>query len=560
MSALTTVDPITVEVIGNAFSSLVEEMGMALIRAAYSTNIKERRDCSTALFDAEGRTLAQAEHIPIHLGSLLGIVEAISHRYSPSEIHPGDVFVGNDPYNGGGTHLPDIVLASPIFYGDRIVAYAANLAHHSDFVDRSHAHIYQEGLRIPVVKLYSQDKLQKDILEIVMANCQVPKERVGDLRAQYAANRLGVARFQSLCDKYGLNSVLAAAEELLNYGERMTRAGIAQIPKGVYRFTDEFDSEQLEETLRLHVEITVRDDEMHLDFAGNPPQVKCGLNMVWTALLATVYYAVKTVIDPTILPNAGMYRPIKVSAPRGSILNCEPPAAIDMRTQTCQRVVDLIHGALAAAVPDRIIAACNGANTSLHLSGVDPRTNSYFVLVETIGGGFGARATKDGLDGVQVHVTNTSNLPVECLESEYPLMVDRYELIPDSGGPGRWRGGMGIHRQIRVLGHEAVFRVAGTRQKTAPWGLFGGKAGGSGSVVIHRNAKDGVDRSDKQLGPGDAVSIYTPGAGGYGDPRERDRRLVIRDLMEGKISAEKGSSDYGLVLQSATAIDVAEGG
>lgn len=545
MAVTQAVDPITVEVIGNAFSSLVEEMGMALIRAAYSTNIKERRDCSTTLFDAKGRTLAQAEHIPIHLGSLLGIVEEIARRYPPSQIRPGDMFVGNDAYSGGGTHLPDIVLAAPIFYQDQIVAYAANLAHHADFVDRGHAHIYQEGLRIPVVKLYSQGTLQDEILEIILLNCQVPKERVGDLRAQYAANRLGLARFQGLCDKYGLATVLDSAEALLNYGERMTRAGIAKIPDGVYRFVDSFDSEQLEAVLRLQVEITVRGDEIHLDFAGNPPQVRAGLNMVWTALLATVYYAVKTVVDPTILPNAGMYRPIAVSAPLGSILNCAPPAAMDMRTQTCQRVVDLIHGALAPAVPDRIIAACNGANTSLHLSGVDPRTGSYFVYVETIGGGFGARATKDGLEGVQVHITNTSNLPVECLEIEYPLMVERYELIPDSGGPGRWRGGMGIHRRLRVVGHEAVFRVAGTRQQTAPWGLFGGEEGGKGSVVIHRKATDGKRRGPKDLGPGDVLSILTPGAGGYGDPRERDRALVARDLREDRISPERAAAEYG---------------
>lgn len=541
------IDPITVEVIGNAFSSIVEEMGVTLIRSSYSTNIKERRDCSTALFDAHGRTLAQAEHIPIHLGSLLGIVEEITHRYPSSQIFPGDVFVGNDPYTGGGTHLPDIVLASPIFYEGKIVAYAVNLAHHADFVDRSHAHIYQEGLRIPVVKLYNQFKLQNDILEIILLNCQVPKERIGDLRAQYAANLLGITRFQSLCEKYGLNMILEAAEELLNYGERMTRAGIANIPDGIYHFTDQFDSEQLEETLQLQVEITVNGDEMHLDFAGNPPQVKCGLNMVWTALLATVYYAVKTIVDPTIFPNAGMYRPIKVSAPKGSILNCTLPAAMDMRTQTCQRVVDLIHGALAPALPHRIIAACNGANTSLHISGVDPRTGNYYVYVETIGGGFGARATKDGMDGVQVHITNTSNLPVECLESEYPLKVECYELIKDSGGPGRWRGGMGIHRRIQSIGHEATFRVSGTRQKTAPWGLFGGKEGSPGKVIIHRNPENKVPRSQKQLGPGDSVSVMTPGAGGYGKPQERDRALIIRDLNDDKISLEKAVSDYGFL-------------
>ncbi len=539
------IDPITIEVIGNAFSSLVEEMGMALIRASYSTNIKERRDCSTALFDAAGRTLAQAEHIPIHLGSLLGIVEEVGRHYPPSQIHPGDVFIGNDAYRGGGTHLPDIVLASPVFYRDRIVAYAVNLAHHADFVDRSHAHIFQEGLRIPVVKLYREDQIQEDILEIILLNCQVPKERVGDLRAQYAANRLGISRFQGLCDKYGLETVLSSAEELLNHAERMTRAGMAEIPDGVYRFTDVFDSEQIEQILSLQVEIRVKGGEMHLDFGGNPPQVRAGLNMVWTALLATVYYAVKTVVDPTILPNAGMYRPIKVSAPAGSILNCIPPAAMDMRTQTCQRVVDLIHGALAPAVPDRIIAACNGANTSLHLSGVDPRTGNYFVYVETIGGGFGARATKDGLDGVQVHITNTSNLPVECLESEYPLMVERYELVQDSGGAGCWRGGMGIHRQIRSLGQEAVFRVSGTRQKSAPWGLFGGKEGAPGRVILHRNCTDGISRTDKQLGQGDSVSIITPGAGGYGHPGERERDLIARDLREEKVSREKAVVEYG---------------
>ncbi len=538
-------DPITVEVIGSAFSSLVEEMGMALIRASYSTNIKERRDCSTGLFDAQGRTLAQAEHIPIHLGSLLGIVQEITRRYSLSQVLPGDVFIGNDAYSGGGTHLPDIVLATPIFHEGKLVAFAVNLAHHADFVDRSHAHIYQEGIRIPVVKLYRQDQLQEDILEVILLNCQVPRERVGDLRAQYAANRLGVTRFQGLCEKYGLDTVLASTEELLNHAERMTRAGIFEIPDGVYRFVDTFDSEQIEEILRLQVEITVKGDEMHLDFSGNPPQIRAGLNMVWTALLATVYYAVKTVVDPTILPNAGMYRPIRVSAPRGSILNCSPPAAMDMRTQTCQRVVDLIHGALAPAVPDRIIAACNGANTSLHLSGVNPRTGSYFVYVETIGGGFGARSTKDGLDGVQVHITNTSNLPVECLESEYPLMVERYELIQDSGGTGRWRGGLGIHRQIRAVDHEAVFRVAGTRQKTTPWGLFGGKEGAPGKVILHRNCRDDLTRNEKQLGAGDSVSIITPGAGGYGNPTDRERDLVAQDVREEKISPQKAESEYG---------------
>ncbi|MBI3979628.1 MAG: hydantoinase B/oxoprolinase family protein [Chloroflexi bacterium] len=539
-----TLDPITVEVIGNALSSIVEEMGMALIRASYSTNIKERRDCSTALFDARGQTLAQAEHIPIHLGSLLGIVEEITRRYPPSQIRPGDVFIGNDAYSGGGTHLPDIVLASPVFFEGEIVAYAANLADHADFVDRGHAHIYQEGLRIPVVRLYNEDNLQEDVLELILLNCQVPKERIADLRAQYAANRVGVVRFQNLCEKYGRETVRAAGDELLNYAERKTRTGIAGIPDGVYRFVDSFDSEELPDVLQLGVEITVQDDRMHLAFDG-PPQVRSSLNMVWTALLATVYYAVKTVVDPTILPNAGLYRAITVSAPKGSILNCDPPAAVAARTQTCQRVVDLVHGALAPAVPDRIIAACNGTNAGMGFSGVDPRTGNFYVYKETQGGGFGARATKDGMEGVQVHVTNTSNLPVECLESEYPLMVDRYELVLDSGGPGRWRGGMGVHRQIHVVEGEALASRSITRVTTAPWGLFGGKEGAGLRMVLHRDPNKGPACDPYLLRTGEGISLITPGGGGYGDPRARDRELVARDLREEKISREQAAAAYG---------------
>lgn len=539
-------DPITVEVIGNAFSSLVEEMGVALIKSSYSTNIKERRDCSTALFDAQGLTLAQAEHIPIHLGSLLGIVEAVLERYPLSEIRPGDMFIGNDAYTGGGTHLPDIVVVSPVFFEDRLMAFTSNLAHHADFIDRGNAHIFQEGLRIPPIRIFEGGALRKDLLDFILLNCQVPHERLGDFRAQFAANHLGVHRFQEICKRYGAETVLAASTELLNYAERTTRAGIAQVPDGVYTFVDYFDNPVLPEPLRLQVSITVQGEEMHLDFSGNPPQGRHGLNMVWTALLATVYYAVKTVIDPTILPNAGFYRAIKVTAPEGSIVNCKAPAAVAYRTQTCQRVVDLIHGALAQAVPERVTAAHNGANTSLHFIGIDPRTGNYYTYLETIGGGFGARATKDGLDGVQVHVTNTSNLPVEALEYEYPLLVERYELVTDSGGPGKWRGGLGLHRKIRVMESEADYEYDGTRLCVAPWGLFGGKEGGKGSFVVHRKPGAPPPSRPKLLRPGEAISITTPGAGGYGDPRERPRDLVLRDLQEEKISAQVAREVYGL--------------
>lgn len=547
----TTLDPITVEVIGSAFSSLVEEMGTALIRASYSTNIKERRDCSTILFDAQGRTLAQAEHIPIHLGSLMGLVEEVLRRHKPEEIDPGDMFIGNDAYTGGGTHLPDIVVLSPVFYDGEIVAFVANLSHHADFVDRGHAHIYQEGLRIPPVKIFDKGELREDILEFILLNCQVPRERLGDLRAQFAANRLGVRRMQALCERYGAETIKLAGDALLDYAERQTRAGISQLPDGTYRFCDRFDCEWLgQQELEFRVAVTVDGDEIRLDFSGNPPQVRAGLNMVWTALLATSYYAVKIVVDPTILPNAGMYRPIQVIAEPGSILNCSEPAAINSRTQTCQRVVDLILGALAQAAPERVIAACTGANTSITFSGVDPRTGIYYSYLETLGGGFGARATKDGLDGVQTHVTNTSNLPVESLEQEYPLVVERYELASGTGGAGRQRGGMALRRSIRVRDHHPAYGGSTSRRLSAPWGLEGGGPGGRALIWLDR--PDGTRLEDTAiptlLEPGDVLTVQTGGSGGYGPPSERPREQVLRDLEDEIITLEQARNDYGLDL------------
>jgi N-methylhydantoinase B len=539
--------PIAVGIIGAAMGSIVEEMGVALIRSSYSTNIKERRDCSTILFDPRGRTLAQAEHIPIHLGSLMGMVDEVLRRYPLAEIAPGDAFIGNDAYTGGGTHLPDIVILSPVFAEARLVGFVANLSHHADFVDRGHDHIFQEGLRIPPVRIFRRDELQQDVLDLILLNCQVPGERLGDLRAQFAANRLGVRRHQALCAKYGVETVLAAGEALLDYAERQTRAGLREVPDGRYAFVDHFESEELGAAeLELRVEIEVAGDEIALDFRDNPPQVRAGLNTVKTALLATCYYAVKCVVDPEILPNAGMYRPIRVLSTPGTILDCLPPAAINQRTQTCQRVVDLIFGALAQAVPERLIAACTGSNTAIVFSGTDPRTGAYYSYLETIGGGFGARATKDGLDGVQTHVTNTSNLPIESLEAEHPLLVERYELVPDSGGPGRWRGGLGIRRDLRVLGHVAAFRGSTSRRISSPWGLTGGLPGGRASIRVDGQELPLAARGRTLLEPGQTVSVVTGGSGGYGHPRQRARSLVEADLIDGKISEEVARDAYGL--------------
>ncbi|MEM9049096.1 MAG: hydantoinase B/oxoprolinase family protein [Pseudomonadota bacterium] len=536
------VDPITVEVIGNALSSIVEEMGETLIRASYSTNIKERRDCSTALFNAAGLCLAQAEHIPIHLGSFIGLIESITERVEMGSIEDGDVFIGNDAYSGGGTHLPDIVLAAPIFVDGTLMAWAVNLAHHADFVDRGHAHIFQEGIRIPPVRLYRKGRLQTDLLELILLNCQVPRERRNDFRAQMAANRTGITRFQALCARHGPDVVAAASRALLDYAERRMRAGIATIPDGVYRFADRFDCHELAGELAFHITATVAGDAITLDFRDCPPQQRFGLNLTRTALLATVYYAVKAVADPTVPPNAGLYRPIHVRSTPGTVLHAAEPAAVDGRMQTSARVVDLVHGALAQAVPERLTAAHNGACVAAIFSGRNPQSDAPYVYLETIGGGFGARAGKDGLDGVHVHTTNTSNLPVEALESEYPLTIERYALVADSGGAGTYRGGMGLLRVVRVEHEDCVVEVQHTRALSAPWGLAGGCEGGRFSVDTSVGPLPMGGQA--MVGPGTVVRVTTPGAGGYGPPEGRAVDAVAADLADGCIGKTAAARHY----------------
>ena len=391
-------------------------MGEALIRASYSTNIKERRDCSTALFDIHGNTLCQAEHIPMHLGSFIGLIPHIMKRHPMEQMRPGDVFCGNDAYEGGGTHLPDIVLAEPIFVDGRIIGWAVNLAHHADFADRGHAHIYQEGLRIPPIRLYRAGELQRDVQELILLNCQVPRERLSDLRAQMAANRLGVQRMQALCAKYGRDTVLAAGDALQDYAERKMRAGIAAIPDGTYRFADRYDCPEIDGELDLSCEITVAGDEMQLHFEASAAGAGRAQHDLHGAAVHGVLRG-EDAGDPTILPNAGLARPLHVTAPEGTVVNCVHPAAVNGRLGMCQRVVDLIHGALAAAVPERVIAATNGACTSITFAGHQPHDNSLWVYLETIGGGSARGRQRMGSTGSTCTLTNTSNLPVEAWRS-----------------------------------------------------------------------------------------------------------------------------------------------
>jgi N-methylhydantoinase B len=392
-------------------------------------------------------------------------------------------------------------------------------------------------------------------MELLLANFALPDERRGDFRAQLAVNRLGERRLGELIARWGLPTVRAACDELLAYGERKIRAAIAGVKDGTYRFVDAMDDDGVtDEPIPIVVSLTVKGDTMYLDFTGSGPESRGDLNVVRGALLATVYYAVKAVLDPSIPANGGFYRAITVEAPEGTIVNARPPAPVGWRTQTCQRIADVIFGAFAQALPDRVPAAGNGANAAMVFTGVDPARGGYYVYLETIGGGAGGTARADGQDGVQVHITNTSNLPVECLEMEYPLLVDEYALVEQSGGAGRWRGGMGIRRVIEVLGHEASFLGSLDRARIAPWGLAGGAPGGRGGIVLNPKRADERALPSKvwgyRLAPGDRVSMVTPGSGGWGPPEARPVEQVLADVEDGIICADRAGAEYPQAVPS----------
>ncbi|NWG12625.1 MAG: hydantoinase B/oxoprolinase family protein [Acidobacteria bacterium] len=551
-------DPVTTEVIRNQVQSIVEEMAIALMKSAYSTNIKERRDLSAAVFDARGRTVVQGEHLPLHLGSMLGLVEHIRNRYPEDRICPGDIFISNDPYRGGGSHLPDVAMAAPVFREGRLVLFVGNIAHHADIGGASPGsmagnmtEVYQEGLRLPPIKIFERGSLIEDVFELILLNVRVPEERRGDYAAQFASLRLGVRRTLELYEKWGEQTIAAALDEILDATERHVRRSIARLPDGEYLFEDFMDDDGFgNQDIPIRVKIAVQGEEIVFDFTGSAPQVKGNINISWSGLQATVAYALKCLVGPDIPSNEGFYRPVRIVAPHGTIVNCAAPGATAGRAQTCQRVVDVIIGALAPALPERAIGASNGSNTSATFYGRNPANGEYYVYIETYGGGSGGRAFKDGKDGVQVHITNTSNLPIEGLETEYPLFVEDYSLVPDSCGSGKYRGGLGLRRDVRILGHTCDFSSQGDRFRRRPWGIFGGGPGRTGRMILRQGQPDQVELPSKTSGveirPGEVIRIQTPGAGGYGPARERDPELVRKDLREGKISPERARADYGV--------------
>jgi N-methylhydantoinase B len=563
-------DPITAEVVRNALQSIAEEMGVTLVRSAYSSNIKERRDCSCALFDSNGDLIALAEHIPIHLGSMQGLMTNVVAEFDTWGFSPGDVVIANDPYRGGGSHLPDVTLIKPIFDAAQLVAFAANIAHWSDIGGRlpgvgtagDSTEVLQEGLRIPPTRILQGGEVRQDVLDLILLNTRGRDERLGDFRAQLAALALGERRVLELLDRYGFEILLACIDENYAYSERLLREALQQVPAGTYRFREAMDDDGVhDDPLPIHVAVSIShqpEPQVSFDFDGTADQAAGGINMVWSALLATVQYAVKALFAPDVPTNAGFQRPIQINAPQGSLVNATEPAPVGGRTDTCQHVVDAIMGALRQAVPEKVVAASNGATTAIIFGGTQELSGQDFVYVEALGGGMGARFNKDGMDGVQVHITNTSNLPVEAMELEYPLRVLRYELVTDSGGPGKFRGGMSIRKEIQAL-KPILFSAHSDRHRLSPWGLDGGGPGGVGCFVLNPSKEDERSLPSKLSGlriqPGQVLRAQTAGAGGYGPPDEREPDHVSRDVRQGKISPEEAHETYKVVLKDDGTID-----
>jgi len=535
-----TIDPITLEVLRHAFAAVAEEMNANLIRTAYSPNIKERRDCSCALFDSRGFMVAQAESIPVHLGAMpFSVAEAIQRV---SSFQPGDVIVLNDPYVGGA-HLPDLTFIAPVFMESELFAFVANRAHHADVGGKEPGslagdatEIYQEGLRIPPVRLWKEGFLDQDLLDLILANVRTPQERLGDLRAQHAACATGIERMKALICRYDATLLKEGMAAVMDYSERRMRAEIAQLPNDTASYEDVLDDDGItNEPIPIVVSVTLQGETIRVDFTGSSLQVAGPVNAVYAVTASATYFTLRAITDPEIPPNAGCYRPIEIVAPPGSIVNPNPPASVvGGNLETSQRIVDVILGAFTKICPERTIAACQGTMNNLAVGGVDPRNGRPYTLYETIGGGFGARPNADGVDGIHSHMTNTLNTPVEALETAYPLRVERYELIPSSGGAGRFRGGLGIRRDITAVGHPARVSLLCDRRRSQPYGLAGGEPGQIGKNVSIREGEETSlpGKGTFTLPAGETVSVRTPGGGGFGDPAERDHEAIERDRRE----------------------------
>jgi N-methylhydantoinase B len=514
-------DPTTLEIYRALFTSVAEEMGVALRRTAFSPNIKERRDYSCAMFDANGRVIAQGDHMPVHLGSM---PMAVAAALNEIKFAPGDVVALNDPF-AGGTHLPDVTLVMPVVKGKRILFYVANRAHHADIGGATPGSmglatdIYGEGLRIPPIRLVRNGVLDGDTMRLLLANVRGNVERRGDFDAQIGSLKTGAARLLEIVERRGEKETSVYAAHLIHYSARLMRHTIASIPNGTYEAEDALDDDGItDDPVRIAVRIVVRGEKAFIDFTGSAPQVAGAINAVEAITVSAVSYVFRCLVGGEVPASAGLMEPIEVIAPGGTVVNANPPASVaGGNVETSQRIVDVLFKALAQALPDRIPAASQGTMNNLTIGGIDSRTGVEFSYYETVAGGMGARPSLDGMRGVHTHMTNSLNTPAEALEYAYPLRVCEYRLRRGSGGKGKQRGGDGVVREIETL-VPARMSLLADRRKRAPYGLHGGSDGkpGSGFIIRGNRSQKISAKGSHELKAGDRIRLETPGGGGLG--------------------------------------------
>lgn len=524
------VTPISLEIFRSALTAIAEEMGTVLMLSSYSPNIKERRDFSCALFDVQGRLIAQAAHIPVHLGAMPDSVASALATFE--HFAPGDIIALNDPFLGG-SHLPDITLIAPIYVNIHnepcLIGFAANRAHHSDVGGISAgsmplaSEIYQEGIIIPPVKLWEAGQPNQPLLSLLLRNVRTPAERRGDLAAQVAANRTAVRRMEEMVARWSLPTLQAHIEELIAYAQRITCATIANMPDGTYRFEDHLDDDGIgEESVKIAVSVTVSGEAMTVDFSESSSQVRGNINTVAAVAKSAAYYTVRCLMPDDAPMNHGTFAPVTVIAPGGTVVNARPPAGVAQgNVETSQRITDAIFGALAQALPEVIPAAGQGTMNNITAGGLDPRTSQPFAYYETMGGGMGAHPEQDGLSGAHVHMSNTLNTPVEAFEYAYPMRISRYELRAGSGGQGKHHGGDGLVREITFEVPTDVTLLT-ERRRFAPYGLQGGEPGQRGeNRLVHEGQETLLPgKVHFRAAAGDRLTIASPGGGGWGKASE----------------------------------------
>ncbi len=553
------VDAITLEVLQNKFDVIADEMEIALLRSSYSPVVKEGLDASSALFTIKGEVIAQAASIPIHLGCLIPAVQRLVAAFPADSMAEGDAYIMNDPYDGG-THLPDTTIVQPILYKGRPVALCATMTHNQDIGGKTPGStptdatdIFQEGLCIPPLKFYDRGKPNATLHAMLRKNVRLPDVTMGDLHGQMAAGMVGMRRMQELLDEYGVQLMQEAVEQLMKRAEALTREKISAIPGGTYSFTDYLDNDgvELDRPVKIHATVTVKGSNIHFDFTGTSKQSKGPINSVASSTISGGYYAVRAIAGPLIPNNSGCYRPISFTLPEGSLVNPRHPAPVNARAITIFRIADVLQGALVQAIPQQLTAGHAGPFTGT-LGGIDPRTGQPYVTHELGTGGIGARPNKDGIDVLDFGPVNCMNIPIEATELTHPLRVRAYHLRQDSGGAGRFRGGLGSEKGIEVTHGEVQVSLRGERFFTQPWGLHGGIAGASAKAWIARQDGTREEIRSKRvftLRAGDTLHIHTAGGGGYGDPLTRDPERVWEDVLDRKVSREQAGDIYGVVLQ-----------